>query len=373
MRTISNRFFITAIEDGTTLHGSLNATKTLTQAYSGGNAIPDWTSVDEQPIIYLSLFSGSKQVTNVDVGSIKWYCNNSPLVFTGGISQGGIFQTDTYLDSPALKIIKNFATADNVVDTHTVTCSGTYNGIEFSASIQIRVSVVSNNGYFGVLDFKDGKSVFTDDVDEIIINAHLYESGATDELPKGKYSVVWYLNDVEKTGQGNTETDGNYYLKIPASQVTDNAIVRASFLVNNTVVYNTYVSIDDQTDSEYMYIQYNGANGQSATLRKDQSVTFDIWVGKMDNPEAISNYKDFKIKLLDSNGSVYTGNLEGINNADPDDDYWRQLDTSMTFYGGKASITITYDIATQLGKSLTGIIMATELNTDIGGGGLTPQ
>ena len=364
MSTISNRFFVTAIEDGTTLHGSLNATKTLTQAYSGGNAVPDWTNMDEQPIIYLNLFSGSKQVTNVDVGSITWYYNNSPMIFTGGTSQGRIFQTTTHPDSlAALKIIKNIATADNVVDTHTVTCSGTYNGIEFSASIQIRVSVISNNGYFGVLDFKDGKSVFTDDTNNITINAHLYESGATAELPKGKYSVKWYLNDVEKTGQGG-ETDGNYYLKISASQVTDNAIVRASFLANNNVVYNTYVSIDDQTDPEYMYIQYNGANGQSATLRKDQSVKFDIWVGKMDNPEAVSAYSNFKIKLLDSTGNVYTGGLEGIPDVPDGGDGWRPLNAGMNFINNKASITITYDTVNRLGKSLTGIIQASETYTN---------
>lgn len=360
MSTISNRFFVTAIEDGTTLHGSLNATKTLTQAYSGGNAVPNWTNEDEQPIIYLNLFSGSKKVTNLGEGDIKWYYNNTLMEFHNGISGGGNFKTDNYYGSPALKIIKNFATEDNVVETRTITCSGTYNGIEFSASIQIRISVISNNGHFGVLEFEGGKSVFTDGVSEIKINAHLYESGATDELPKEKYAVEWYLNDVKKIGQVN-EADKNYYLKIFASQVTDNAIVRASFLVNNTVVYNTYVSIDDQTDSEYMYIQYNGANGQSATLRKDQEVTFDIWVGKMDNPEVISQYSSFKIKLLDSNGSVYTGDLEGISNAT---DGWRPLNTGSNAMNRKASITIKYDTVNLLGKSLTGIIQASK--TEVG-------
>lgn len=360
MSTISNRFFVTAIEDGTTLHGSLNATQTLTQAYSGGNAVPDWTVEGKQPIIYLNLFSGSRKVINLDEGSIKWYYNNEELHFySNGNSHGGNFKKDTYDDGlPALKILKNFATSDNVVDTITITCSGTYNGIEFSASIQIRVSVISNNGYFGVLDFKNGKSVFTDASDKITINAHLYESGATDEFPKGKYTVKWYLNDAEKKGQEN-EADKNYYLEISASQVTDNAIVRASFLVNNTVVYNTYVSIDDQTDPEYMYIQYNGANGQSATLRKDQSVKFDIWVGKMDNPEAVSEYSNFKIKLLDSNGNVYTDNLEGIPDVNPNNG-WRTLSTGMNFLNNKASITITYATVNKLGKSLTGIIQASE-------------
>jgi hypothetical protein len=369
MSNISNRFFVTAIEDGTTLHGSLNTTKTLTQSYIGSNAVPNWTNADEQPIIYLNLYNGSKKVTNLGEGDIKWYYNTTEMQFTeNGVSHGGNFKTDKYGGLPALKIIKNFATSDNVVDTITITCSGTYNGIEFSASIQIRVTVVSPRGYFGVLEFEDGKSVFTDDGDKITIKAHLYETGTPDEQAKKDYAVKWYLNDVETTGQGTGETDTHYYLKISDAQVTDNAIVRASFLVNNTVVYNTYVSIDDQTDPEYMYIQYNGANGQSATLRKDQEVTFDIWVGKTDDPKPVFRNMLYEIKLLDSNGEVVQENIEGLN---PATDGWRTL--RKKGFEQKAYITITYPMVTELGRSITGIIRATEHELDFGGGDLTPQ
>ena len=59
MSTISNRFFIEAIDDGSTLHGSLLSTKPLTQALvSSGAAVPDWTVAANQPIVYVDLING---------------------------------------------------------------------------------------------------------------------------------------------------------------------------------------------------------------------------------------------------------------------------------------------------------------------------
>ena len=57
MSSISNRFFVTALDDGTTLHGNLASDKSLSQAWSGTSAIPNWTIASEQPTIYLTLMT----------------------------------------------------------------------------------------------------------------------------------------------------------------------------------------------------------------------------------------------------------------------------------------------------------------------------
>lgn len=379
MSKISNRFFVTAIDDGITLHGSLSSDKTLTQAWTGSAVTPDWTKEENQPTIYLTLYSGSNTAISNNVkDNYRWYNDGQPITFNSdGISDDGIFKKTTKNNMPALKIIGNMRSNENTVDTNTITLVGQYDAgsnslLDFSASIQTRISVMNQGGYIGVLEFKDGISNITNENSEVQIIARLYGSGESTSIAAGNYKVLWYVNDELKTGSSDT-INGYYYLKVLNSQITDNAIIRAEFKgKSDELLYTAFTSVDDLTDPEYMYIQYNGENGQSATLRKGEEVTFDIWVGKMDNPDIKSNYIDFKIKLLDSNGNVYTENLEGIPNVPEGGDGWRPLNTSINQFINKASITITYDIAKQLGKSLTGIIMATELKMDIGGG-LTPQ
>lgn len=380
MSKISNRFFVTAIDDGITLHGSLSSDKTLTQAWTGSTVTPDWTKEENQPTIYLTLYSGSNTAISNNVkDNYQWYNDGQPITFdSDGISDDGIFKKTTKNNMPALKIIGNMRSNVNTVDTNTITLVGQYDAgsnslLDFSASIQTRISVMNQGGYIGVLEYENGISNITNENSEVKIIARLYGSGESTAIAASNYKVLWYVNDELKTGSSDT-INKYYYLKISNSQITDNAIVRAEFKGNSDeLLYTAFTSVDDLTDPEYMYIQYNGENGQSATLRKDEEVTFDIWVGKMDDPNTISNYRDFKIKLLDSNGQFYNDNIDGINNADKDDDYWRPLDTGTIAVGRKASITITYDTVNLLGKSLTGIIMATELNLDFGGGDLTPQ
>lgn len=359
MSKISNRFFVTAIDDGVTLHGSLTADRTLTQAWTGNTLTPDWSDTNYQPTISLTLNSGVSKV--YPSGNYKWQLNGQDISFgEDGVSTGdhdGLFKRFEDGQTPKLKIISNLNSNTNTVDTNTITFIGEYNtggnaDIGFSASILTRISVMNKGGYVGVLEFENGVANITNDNDRVTINAKLYGSGENTEVTASEYTVNWFINDEQKATNVKSLTVLN-------SQVTDIATIRAEFKGNdnNNLLYTAFTTVDDLTDPEYMYIQYNGANGQSATLRKDEDVTFDIWVGKMDNPEVISAYSNFKIKLLDSNGQVYKNNIDGINDAD--DDGWRELDTGNFVYGNKASITITYDIATQLGKSLTGIIMAT--------------
>lgn len=377
MSKISSTFIVTAIDDGLTLHGSLSANKTLTQAWTGNTFTPDWSVVENQPTITLTLYSGATNVTPDE--EYEWQLDGTKIVFgEDGISEDGLFKKFEEGGTPKLKIIGNLQTEANSVDTHTITFVGKYNtggsaSLDFSASILTRISVMNQGGYIGVLEFKGGNANITNEISEVLIFAKLYGSGENTEVATSDYIVSWYVNEELKSG--STSVTEGYYLKVTNSQVTDNAVVRAEFKgkQNNELLYTAFTSVDDLTDPERMYIQYNGSDGQSATLRKGEEVTFDIWVGKTDNPNAMSNYTDFKIKLLDSNGSVYTGNLDGIPNVPEGGDGWRPLNTGINQFKNKASITITYDIATQLGKSLAGIILATELKMDIGGGGLTPQ
>lgn len=369
MSKISNRFFVTAIDDGVTLHGSLTADRTLTQAWTGNTLTPDWSDTNYQPTISLTLNSGVSKVYPSE--NYKWQLNGQDISFgEDGVSTGdhdGLFKRFEDGQTPKLKIISNLNSNTNTVDTNTITFIGEYNtggnaDIGFSASILTRISVMNKGGYVGVLEFENGVANITNDNDSVKINAKLYGSGENTEVTASEYTVNWFINDEQKATNVKSLTVGN-------SQVTDIATIRAEFKGNdNELLYTAFTYVDDLTDPEYMYIQYNGANGQSATLRKDEEVTFDIWVGAQDKPTVNPFYNDFKIKIINANGEVVKEQIDGLNDADKEG--WRKLNTrtGMNSAIGKAYITITYQIAKDLGNSLTGIVMANAMNVELGGG-----
>lgn len=358
MSTISNRFYITALEDGTTLHGNLNSTKSLTQAWNGTSAIPDWTDTTNQPIIYLSLLSGSSAV-NPD-SNYKWFYNDQEIIFnSSGIStspMAGVFKKTTYPENnasgaPALKIIGNLASNDNV-DTDLIRFEGAYTissaPITFASTIMVRISrLTGDSAYLGLIEFQDGIANITYDNQSITMIAQLYDHNGA---KYANYDAAWYLNDVLIQASGKT-------LTITEDDILDNAIVRCEFYSGNEKLYTAYTSIDDTYDDTMMYIQYDGGEGHAASLRKDSSVTFDIWVGTNTDPTPNEDFTTFKVKFLRGDGSVI-GNEDNTGLPTPaDGSGWRPITYNTTTK--HASVAIAYDTVKHFGKNITGIVMAT--------------
>lgn len=370
MSNISNRFFVTAIDDGTTLHGVLSSNKSLTQGWNGSTADPDWSISTNSPTITLQLTSGNSTV-QAD-SNVTWKYNNDTIQFgQDNISTGtyaGLFKKGVSLSlQPTLQIIDNLASSDNVdVDIITLEGSWTSGGaaIPFSVSTQVRITSIGDNGHVGIIEFEYGISNFTENGQSIKLIPHLYGGDGSSEARKSTYTVDWYINDVKvQDGAGFSQytsvNPSTYVLTLNEADVVDNAIIKLVFkdISDGHVLYTEYANVDDLQDPEYMYIQYNSANGQTATLRKNEQVTFEIWVGRVDNPTVIQAYDTFKVKLLDGDGEVIDDVISGIPNADSEG--WRELQPDISTH--KASITITYETASSsdLGKkNITGIIVA---------------
>jgi hypothetical protein len=113
-----------------------------------------------------------------------------------------------------------------------------------------------------------------------------------------------------------------------------------------------------------MYVQYNGNNGNAASLRQGETASFQIWVGTRTDPTPIGGttnptYGTIKVKLLDGDGQVITASGLATNIPDAAADGYRTLPMS----GGKATITPHYDTVNGVGKkNLTGIILAETSN-----------
>lgn len=367
MSTISNKFFVQVIEDGSTLHGELRATKSLTQAVKGGSCVPDWTVAANQPIIYVTLQNGSSFV--LPDNTYKWFYNGTEIEWTGNTSTDGLFQKVTdYTPTgysagqyvPAIKIIGNLATANDSVDIDVIRFDGqktlSTNPVGFSVSINVTIAEWSESGYLGLIEYTNSTGTTSGPTDITSDNLTVYLKGT---LLNGDGDAVtctykWYLEG------DNTIKGTSQILSVTEAMVTDYAVLRCEFYMTingvNTKVYTAYATVDDTQDPEFMWITHNGQNGSAASLKDGESVTFSIWVGKADDP----TYKDtrwstFKAKFIDSTGSVIYSALANFAAISGTGDGYRTLPVSSNV----ATAVITYDdVFTKAKKGLTGYVLA---------------
>jgi len=371
MSSISNRFFVTALDDGTTLHGNLASDKSLSQAWTGSSAVPDWTVNANRPTIYLTLLSGTSLV--VPQSTYQWMYEGQVITFneeTGiSTSPSGLFMKTTKavtyggqtLNMPALKIMGNLASSDNVnVDMITFkgSCSIGGSAVPFECAAQIRITEIQGNGFLGIINFVNGVSDITEKGQVITMYGKLYDSNGGDV----ECTTQWYLNDASTGTSGQNKTiDGNTYanaFQVSEGSVVDHATVKCVFTSGGQTRYTAYAGIDDMQDPEFLYIQYNGANGNAASLRKDESVTFSIWVGLREDAAVLGGtshptYNSIKVKLLDGNANEITASgLPDI--PDRGSDGMRPLSMS----GGKGTLKINFATVNDYGKNITGIVIA---------------
>ena len=121
------------------------------------------------------------------------------------------------------------------------------------------------------------------------------------------------------------------------------------------MVATAYASIDDMQDNEFMYIQYNGANGNAASLRKGGNpATFAIWIGKNNDPTVDTSFAYFQVKLLNGSGNVIMTDYTSSGIANPDANGWRNLNVDVATH--KASLVISYEIVAANQKNITGLL-----------------
>lgn len=380
MSQISNRFYVTALDDGTTLHGNLSSTAPLSQAWNGTSAVPNWTVAAEQPVIYLTLLSGGDLVE--PASGYKWYYNGVEIS-----NDDTRFEKTTHVvtynnvtkNMPALKIKANLANSSNV-DVDMIRFAGSYvingSGIDFACEAQIRISAITANGNIGLISFVNGESNIIEAGQVITMYGTIYNSsgGAITGV-----TTKWYINDsVTPTTGTNIMVDGTTYanaFQVSEQTVVDHATIRCEFYDgSNNLLDTAYASVDDMQDPEFMYIQYNGSNGNAASLRKSESVSFDIWVGRREDTTVIGGtvnptYNSYKVQLLDGDGLVIGGSGDsgrsviGSGIPDADSNGYRTLPMS----AGVATITIPYSVAASSvygKKNMTGIVIASHVESN---------
>ena len=365
MGQISNRFFVSAISDGSTIHGTLTSNNSLVQMW-GGSPIPNWeTDASTRPTITLSLLKGSSPTEPV-AGSVKWYLNDSQIY------NGNDYTITT---SPhTLTIKKNLATGPTS-DSDVIKCTGQVEiggaNIDFAAEVLVRITQMSGSGWLGVISFPHGS-----DISKAWASGDTVGSGSiidlvptlykeTQQVASNKFSVKWFFNGTEVTN--TTAGEHNYVsgktLYVTEKDVTDYAVVRCDYYdEQNSLATSEFVGVDDTQDVEYLWIFSKVGDGASASasrqsLHKDQTATFDIWVAASNNQwdySIASRYTSYSLTLLNSQGAVITGyNDKDIKTTGKpvDSSKW----TNNISYG---HTTVTYDFANSNGGDITGIIKA---------------
>ena len=390
MSTISNKIFVEAIDDGSTLHAQLLSDKPLSQGYTSNGCVPNWNTAANRPVVYVDLISGSDRVPANSGGT--WTYNGTPIDFANDTRFELVsnytplgYQSGVYV--PAIRIKANLASNTNV-NTDTIGYSGSYtlggSAVPFSITTFVRITGVMSNGILGLIEFVDGSNVITTKGQKKTMRARLYGADGQ-EISASQFTTQWYMNDV-LLGAGANVTDGgttyNQAMQVAeddslgaAKEITDNAIIKCVFTYNTTssgqsatLNDTAYESIDDQTDPEQMYIQAvvsNGGAGQDGggmTLHKGQSVTFRVWMGTMDDSTPDPTWTDIYVRLHKSDGSVVTANIAGLNNVQStvatNEMYgYRKLDWLSA--NNWAVLTLPYDMVKDtFDKYLTGYLKA---------------
>jgi hypothetical protein len=209
--------------------------------------------------------------------------------------------------------------------------------IGFSVSTFIRITGISSAGIFGFIEFV-GSNIVTEKNQVVTMYARLFSADGneiTATASGSPFSTAWKMNNASIGAGGDVTVNGQTYhnaKQVSESQITDNSIIECDFSyittidgTSTTLTYTTFENVDDQTDLEQMYIQYNGGNDTSATLKKGgQPITWNIWMGTQDDPTVDTSWNEFYVKLLDSDGNVVNNTITGIPSeiTDPSDDHY---------------------------------------------------
>jgi len=336
MAAISNRFVVTALQDGQSIQGELAVTRSLWQAVTdGGTVIPNWTTEDEniKPLLYPLIMSGGVVIAPT---TTSWKYNNELITFADqtGLSTNdsfpGVFKRTTYqmpsgITVTALRIMKNLASSTND-DSDTITVSGTATvgdtTLSFDAMQTVRITKAAESADVGELLFIDGKGTLSSDTDEVSIRAILHTTGSSADA--STYRCEWWWNEAKQAETTGTGTGGNanHTITITGAQVTDYVMVECRFYKGGNPIAVAYIGVEDIADKEMMqfaYAIYTGNtpptsvvmnNTTAATLKMGQSVLYGVWIGSKDDPltqpHTTKDYWTWNAKIFAADGTDIT-------------------------------------------------------------------
>lgn len=368
MAKVTNKFYIKAIHDGSSIYAEMMSTEMqLTQRLRpDGSCVPNWNEGDTgavNPILYPRVKMGTtykSPLINTSAGE-GFYYNGALITWTtvSGhkvssnctvVVDGTTYYLFELLESyahdgitgPAIKIIHNLA-GNNNPDNDIIRFDGHVEEggepVVFSVGQAIRITTQSASGFSYVYG---GRSYVNEEEPSNAIYVQLYEGNAADPSLASAYTTKWYYEGGSEitaaakkgvnTGSSAVTVNGvsipsqSHYLKVNRDDIDDYAVFRCEFYKTHnppasgdTPDLVVFIEVDDKADKFEMFIVCDtaGAYGQKdISIRSGQVVTMKAWIG--DNNVMASEYADasgahpfnsFKCRLTDDEtNSTITSN-----------------------------------------------------------------
>lgn len=335
---VSGSLVLKRLKTGRVVFLSVNALgKPFFQGWnsSSGTAVPDFTTVENQPVATPTVTSSDG--TAVKITSGEWKYNDTLLTFGDPAADGWATSTNAngaFAYNPAtheLKVVKNVASADNTAtDTLTFTAHGEAGGANYTVtgSIELRIMTLGNSANVILISLvnEDGNdTIITGDDDTV----KLQTTRLTDGNVSNTGVVKWFGEDgktqIGETGDTITVTSddvqgvGIIYARWYAS--ASSATVLASDAIAITDVkddVDVVVSLTDDSPAEWdgsstMKVQgllYKFASGKETTLVDPQpaqsawthefhSSSLDTDCGTISGKNPVEVTKDIWAKVKD--------------------------------------------------------------------------
>lgn len=278
--TVSGSAQIKFIRQGDSIASMLISTAALQQSVNQSTGIinPDWTVVANQPIIYPRVVSQLSGSLITDLSNPVWKYNGTALVFVGGKTSDGNFETTTYTISgkaiPALKILKNIMSDASQNALISFTCNVTTGGLitSVSADIPVARTEVSGEVYQGYISATNGGIV--DDLNAATILTAALNKGGTGVTTGLAYA--WYYNTPSDTDavQDNWQplNKTTKSITVTRDEVDTIKVFKCDFSVESTVVFSAFFEVRDESDP--LYILPNPDQKDELLSSYQQSITY---------------------------------------------------------------------------------------------------
>jgi len=317
MSVVSGVISFTRVLDGDVINSHLFVTKPPIQRLKEGTdtPLPDWTITDNQPVIYPRVASQSKgKRIPITTGSEKWLYNGVAIDFTSDTRFKKVTHDDGGVSVPALKIVENLASIDNLdTDVITFEAKTKISGVDYEvrATLEIRLEEMVGEPYDGFIEVTEG-GVIDDNTPEVTATAILYKGGAV--ITEG-VTYKWYRVGRDGLKELKPDPATPNKMKFKESDVDSELTIKVEYFFNGVNVFNKSRSLTDETDTYHLRVKIDGP--QDLRDKDTCKLTPEVWNRVLD--QKVDGYI-FEYTELDSmlnlvgkeTGSTYTMTTEKL-------------------------------------------------------------
>lgn len=267
-----------------------------------GDVAPNWNEAANQPTLTPTCKLSTGETVALSVH--QWTYNGNLINFDGAESGGWVESHDKkFKKNPttgAIKIIQNLASPTNYADdTLDYSVTATVDGVEYKVEKSMTIDI--HKGSSGT--FTGSISLERDTIDSQNPNTKLTAKltyGVTAEEYSKDYSVKWYENDVEMSGQ-TAKT-----LTVDRDMVDSVALFRADFYVDGAIVATAGKTITDAADTYAVKMTITSDN-TTVDTGKDVTVKAAVWNVQQEKVVELPSTAVWSTKIYETEGWTVVG------------------------------------------------------------------